>query len=706
MPLTHDTRPLRVLVLEQDPALRAALARELQATFPAATLFEAASFGAVPGLLGGTVPDAVLAADTAEEPALGTLMTAREVWPGVPVVVLTEPGNEERAAAAIRAGASDFVLTDRLGRLSAVMLSALERRRMREHWEQALVALRESEERYSLAARGANDGLWDWDLRSGRVYYSERWKSMLGHADGEIADSPEEWFSRVMPEDREALETAIREHVEGRLAHLEAEYRMCTAGGDWHWMLARGLAVRDGDGRAYRMAGSQTDVTRQKEVEARLLHDALHDSLTGLSNRTLFMDRLGQALARTRRRADSLLAAFYLDLDQFKVVNDSLGHTIGDSLLMGVAGRIKSCLRPGDTVARIGGDEFAVFVEDVDDVSQALRIAERVHEEFLVPFHPGGNEVFATASVGLVLTGGAYERAEELLRDADIAMYRAKRAGRGRTEIYDGSMHAAATARHRLENDLRRAVERGELRLAFQPIVDLADGRVSSLEALVRWQHPERGLLMPLEFIQVAEEMGAIVPVGEWVLNEACRQLRGWRDAVAEAAGLTISVNLSARQFSQGDVLALTDEALSLSGIPGAALRLELTESVVMEDAEQATRKLHQLRELGVGLDIDDFGTGYSSLSYLRRFPIDALKIDRSFVDGLGQDAEDLAIVRTIVTLAGNLGVDTIAEGIEGTLQLAQLRSLGCPMGQGYHFARPLWPDDVPAVLRAGFASI
>ncbi|MCL4821926.1 MAG: EAL domain-containing protein [Vicinamibacteria bacterium] len=705
MPLTADSRALRLLVLEQGPALRALLQRELQAGFPAATVIGAGSFGEVPGLLAGATPDAVLAADTAEEPVLGTLATAREAWPGVPIVVLTEPGSEDRAAMAIRAGAADFVLTDRLGRLCAVMLSALERRRMREHWEQALVALRESEERYSLAARGASDGLWDWDLRNGRVYYSERWKTMLGHADAEVGDSPEEWLSRVHPEDREALEAALRDHLEGRVAHFEAEYRMRTADGEWRWMLARGLGVRDGDGHAYRMAGSQTDVSRQKRAEARLLHDALHDALTGLANRTLFMDRLEQALARTRRRADSLLAAVYLDLDQFKVVNDSLGHTVGDGLLVAVARRIQSCLRPGDTVARIGGDEFAVFVEDVDDVSQALRIAERIHEEFLVPFHPGGHEVYATASLGLVLTGGAYERAGELLRDADIAMYRAKRSGRGRTEIFDTSMHAAAAARHRLENDLRRAVERGELRLAFQPIVRLADGTVASLEALVRWQHPVRGLLMPPEFIPVAEEMGAIVPVGEWVLQEACRCLRAWRDAVPEAADVSVSVNLSARQFAQGDVLALTDEALAHSGLPAAALRLELTESVVMEDAKQATRKLHQLRELGVGLDIDDFGTGYSSLSYLRRFPIDALKIDRSFVDGLGQDEEDLAIVRTIVTLAGNLGVDTIAEGIEGEPQLAQLRSLGCPLGQGFHFARPLWPDDVPAMLRAGFAA-
>jgi EAL domain-containing protein (putative c-di-GMP-specific phosphodiesterase class I) len=283
-------------------------------------------------------------------------------------------------------------------------------------------------------------------------------------------------------------------------------------------------------------------------------------------------------------------------------------------------------------------------------------------------------------------------------------MYRAKRAGRGRSEIFDASMHAAATARHRLENDLRRAVERGELRLAFQPIVRLADGQVAGLEALVRWQHPERGLLLPPAFIEVAEEMGSIVAVGEWVMHEACRRLRDWRQELVEAAALTVSVNLSARQFSQGDVLALTDEALSLSGLPASALRLELTESAIMEDAREAARKLHQLRELGVGLDIDDFGTGYSSLSYLRRFPIHALKIDRSFVDGLGHDEEDLAIVRTIVTLAGNLGVDTIAEGIEGPPQLDQLRSLGCPLGQGYHFARPLWPDQIPKALRSVLA--
>ncbi|HVD77510.1 MAG TPA: EAL domain-containing protein, partial [Vicinamibacteria bacterium] len=432
-----------------------------------------------------------------------------------------------------------------------------------------------------------------------------------------------------------------------------------------------------------------------------LLHDALHDSLTGLANRTLFGDRLHQAVARGRRRDEYSFAVLYVDLDQFKVVNDSLGHLAGDEVLVALARRLEACLRPGDTVARLGGDEFAVLVEDVDDVSQALRIADRLHDELRPPLKIRGHEVFATASVGIARGAARYEHPHDLLRDADIAMYRAKSRGRGHSEIFDASMHAAASLRLRMETDLRRALERQELRLHFQPVVSLETRRIAGMEALVRWEHPERGMLLPDEFIPLAEEMGVIVPLGRWVLRSACAEARRWQEQASGGPPVAVSVNLSARQFSQSDVPALVCEVLDESGLPAPSLRLELTESALMEDPAVAATKLGQLKQIGVNLEVDDFGTGRSSLSYLRRFPIDALKIDRAFVSRMDSEVEDREIVRTIVTLAANLGVSAVAEGVETPAQAAQLRSFHCPYAQGFLFSRPVAAREAAALLRS-----
>jgi diguanylate cyclase (GGDEF)-like protein/PAS domain S-box-containing protein len=627
------------------------------------------------------------------------LELAREIAPQTPFIVVTGSLDEETAADVIKAGAADYVLKERLARLGPAIGSARERQRREIEKEAALRALRESEERYALAASGANDGLFDWDLRANRIHFSARWKEMIGHPGGEVGPAPEEWLGRIHPEDVGEFRQRLDAHLRGEKAHFEMEHRLRHRDGTYRWMLSRGLAVRDERGEFHRMAGSLTDITRQKEAEERLLHDALHDALTGLANRTLFADRLHQALARSRRREHYSFAVLYVDLDQFKVVNDRLGHLAGDEVLVALARRLEACLRPGDTVARLGGDEFAVLVEDVDEVSQALRIADRIHEELGPPLIVRGHEVFATASVGIARGTTRYEAAQDLLRDADIAMFRAKRRGRGSSEIFDASMHAIAITRLKMETELRRALERQELRIHYQPLVSLETRLIIGMEALVRWQHPERGLLPANEFVALAEEMGAIVPLGRWVLVNACVEARKWQNGGPPVA---VSVNLAARQFSQSDVLALTREALDESGLPAPNLRLELTEGALMEDPARATTKLNELKQLGVNLDVDDFGTGYSSLSYLRRFPIDALKIDRAFVSRMDAEEEDREIVRTIVSLAATLGVAAVAEGVETPEQEAQLRGFHCEYAQGFLFSPPVPPEMAAGLLKGG----
>jgi diguanylate cyclase (GGDEF)-like protein/PAS domain S-box-containing protein len=621
--------------------------------------------------------------------ALAALRVARRLQPRVPFIVVTGSIDEETAAECIKAGAADYVLKDRIQRLWPAVRGALDKRRVQEERERALEALEESEQRYALAVHGANDGIWDWDLLQRRAYFSARWKSLVGAAPDALRDDPREWLERIHPEDQPAFRDALERHLSGEQAHFECEHRVRQPDGSFLWVLGRGSALRDASGEAYRIAGSLTDITRRKEAEAQLIHDALHDSLTGLANRALFLDRLRMAMARGVRRGEHDFAVFFVDLDQFKVVNDSLGHGVGDELLVLLAHRLSSSLRPGDTVARLGGDEFAVLVEDVLSPADAIGVARRALDAFGPSFHPQGHELFSTASIGIVLGACSYTSPDDYLRDADTAMYRAKARGRGQFEIFDASMHALASSRLALETDIRRALDRGEFRVFYQPLVDLEDGRGVGFEALVRWQHPQRGWLAPQTFIGVAEEMGAIVPIGEFVLREACRTLGTWRRQYTLPPDLSMSVNLSVRQFMHSDMTATVDDALRSAEVPAANLRLEITESALMDDPRDATARLARLRGLGVHLDIDDFGTGYSSLSLLSRFPIDALKIDRSFVSGMEADQEALEIVRAIVKLADTLGLEAVAEGMETDGQLHHLRALGCHVGQGFLFGRP-----------------
>ena len=428
-----------------------------------------------------------------------------------------------------------------------------------------------------------------------------------------------------------------------------------------------------------------------------LARQAFRDPLTSLPNRALFMDRLSHALTRTERRGERL-AVLFLDLDRFKVVNDSLGHGVGDQLLIGVSQRLAACLRPEDTIARLGGDEFAILLEDVKDDKAPTAVADRLTGELQQPFTVEGREVVITVSIGIAMSISRRMTPEDILRDADLAMYHAKGKGKARYEIFDKSMNAPAQERMDLELDLRNAVSRSEFVLHYQPVVALSTGRIVEMEALVRWKHPQRGLLFPGDFVGLSEETGLIVPLGRWVLHEACRQVRQWQLATP-GSQLGISVNLSARQLQQPGLVEEIAAVLRETRLEPGALRLEITETVVMHDAPATLAKLEALKALGVRLAIDDFGTGYSSLGYLKRFPVDNLKIDRSFVAGIGSDVEDSAIVRAVITVAKSLGLSVTAEGIENAEQLEHLRALGCDHGQGYYFAKPVTGDRVPALL-------
>ena len=528
----------------------------------------------------------------------------------------------------------------------------------------AEAALRASEERYKLAALGANDGLWDWDLEAGRIYLSPRWKSMLGHADEEVGPRPEEWLDRIHPDDARRIDEDLAAHLDARTPHLESEHRLRHKDGSYRWMLVRGMAVRDKDEQVYRLAGSLTDITERKDAEEKLLHDALHDALTGLPNRALLFDRLGHALARRHRKKDALFAVLFLDVDRFKMVNDSLGHMMGDQLLVAIARRLEGIVAPTDSVARLGGDEFVILLEDLDSNARASEMAERIQQALREPFDLGGQEVFASASMGIALGGEQYLFPEEMVRDADTAMYRAKGLGRARHELFQPSMHAHAVALLQLESSLRRAVEREEFTVGWQPIVSLHTGKLRGFEALLRWRHPSRGLVSPAEFIPMAEETGLIVKLGEWVLEKACRQMADWhRRFPAPDPPLTVSVNLSVRQFLQPDLIDRVRRALEESKLDPRCLHLEITESVIMENSTQAAALLKQLAALQVRVHLDDFGTGYSSLAYLHHFRMDALKIDRSFVGRIGPAGEHGEIVRTIVHLARDLRMEVIAEG-------------------------------------------
>jgi diguanylate cyclase (GGDEF)-like protein/PAS domain S-box-containing protein len=529
-------------------------------------------------------------------------------------------------------------------------------------------------------ALSAPDGRW---LNVNRSFCET-----LGYLEAELLGSS--FQDIVHGEELGSVLMHINKVLSGNVNTYQGEHRFIDRWGRTVWVLLSTSVIRGAQTEPAQLVFQIQNISDRKRAEERLVHDVFHDALTGLPNRALFMDRLKLAAQRARRRKDQLFAVLFIDLDRFKVVNDSFGHQVGDQLLIGIARRLETFVRSTDTIARLGGDEFTVLLEDVKDQSEAVRIVGRIQKGLSQPFTLGGHELCSTASVGVALSTTGYDKVDDILRDADTAMYRAKSLGKARHEVFDKETHAQAVNLLRLERDLEGVTNRGELFLQYQPIVALDTGRLQGFEALVRWQHPKYGLISPLDFVPIAEEMGFISTIGQWVLTEACSQLRQWQEELHFDQSLFMSVNLSSKQLKQPNLIDQLLQNVNQTGLDPRCLKLEITESVVMEDIETAIRQLRQMRAIGIGLSIDDFGAGYSSLSYLNRLPINTLKIDRSFVTGITTNTENRNIIETIMTLAQNLGMDVIAEGIETIEQLILLRDLKCRAGQGFLFSKPL----------------
>ncbi len=581
-----------------------------------------------------------------------------------------------------------FVLASLLSIWISQALAAAKRLAAANLWEvqRQRELSRSSEAQFRQLAEHIREIFWLFDCEQQQVtYVSPAYAEIWERTPESLYADPSSFLQAIHPDDRPRVSAALAHRHQG---DYDVTYRILRPSGDVRWIRDRAFPIHNAMGIVYRIAGIAEDITAQHVVQQQLEHLALYDALTGLPNRVLFMDRLRQALAHAERHPTAGFAVLFLDLDRFKTINDSLGHLLGDQLLIGIAQRVAACLRSIHTVARLGGDEFAILLTEMTDRSEALQIAERIHQHVAEPFQFSGHEVVTSASIGIVLSTSRYGQPEELLRDADLALYRAKAQGKACSVIFDHTMHKHAMARLALESGLRRAIQREELQLYYQPVVALASGQIMAVEALVRWHDPVRGVVPPAQFIPLAEETGLIALLEEWVVRTACRQVKAW-----QAAGfphLGVAVNLSAHQFHQRDVGTLIATSLSATGLDASCLTLELTESSLIEHADATTRMLQAVKALGVQLALDDFGTGYSSLSYLKRFPIDTVKIDRSFVHDIPSDPNDAALAKAIIAMAHSLNVQVIAEGVETAAQLEFLQAHQADAIQGYLISRPV----------------
>lgn len=554
--------------------------------------------------------------------------------------------------------------------------------------EKVEVALRQSEARFRLLAENMSDLVCLHEPDGRYLYISPSCQTLLGFTPEELIGlSP---YPFLHPDDVERIQLEVHRPVL-RSEPLLMTYRFRKKSGEYLWLETLAKPILDRSGEIIRLQTASRDITERVMVQAQLSHDALHDTLTNLPNRVLFMEQLELALKKQANPRDNyLFTVLFLDLDRFKLVNDSLGHLIGDQLLISIARILETCLRPNDIVARLGGDEFTILLNDTPDLSGVIKVVDRIQSRLHTPLVLEGHTVFTTASIGIVFSSQHYRCATDLLRDADTAMYRAKEAGRNRYEIFNQKMHTQAMQRLHLENALRQALKRQEFVVHYQPIVALKTKNLVGFEALVRWQHPERGIIYPTEFIAVAEDSGLISALGRRVLQQACQQLNDWQTQYPNLQHLTVSVNISSQQFHQPDFIQQLDEVLSETSLQGAQLKLEITESMLIEDLDTVSQLLAQIQQRHIQLSIDDFGTGYSSLSYLHRLPINTLKIDRSFVNQMSAELDNQGIIRAIVNLAHTLGMDVVAEGVETPEQFAQLQALECEFGQGYFFSKPL----------------
>ena len=563
--------------------------------------------------------------------------------------------------------------------------------------------LTERNQLFEVITENAADMIAVVDGTGNRLYNSPAYQKVLGYSSEELKLTSS--VEQIHPEDQpRVLEAAEKAKVTGRGERLE--YRMRHKDGTWRNLESVATAIPNEQGQIERLVIVNRDITDRKRAEVALAHNALHDSLTDLPNRALFLDRVRHVLALSHRHTSYKFAVLFIDLDEFKVVNDSLGHAAGDALLIQIARRLSASIRGVDTIsrsvlmqtasqvanegslARVGGDEFTILLEDIRDCGDAIRVAERLQERLIIPFVVERQEVVIAASIGIAFCATSYTNSEDLIRDAEIAMYRAKREGKARCQVFDAEMHIVAVKRLQLETDLRRALELGEFRVHYQPIVSLQSGRIAGFEALSRWQRPE-GLLSPAHFIQIAEQTGIILPMNRLLLREACLQLRAWQSEFPADPPLTMSVNITPREFAQPDLVAQIKTILSEVEIQPSSINVEITETIAMADSQRSSLVLSELKALGVHISIDDFGTGYSSLSRLQGFPVDTLKVDRSFISKIDTDGETRKIVRIIIMLAHNLGLKVVAEGAETAKQVELLRQLKCELVQGYFFARP-----------------
>ena len=593
----------------------------------------------------------------------------------IPIILLTEQEAPDTYLEVIKAGAADYLVKREINSslLKRSLLNTIER-------NQAMKALQESEERYALALDGANDGLWDWNIKTNEIYCSERWHSILGLTD-DLINNYNDWTDRIHPEDQGRFYAQLESHFQGTSSHFQCQYRISHQDGTFRWVLTRGLAVRDQQNQVYRMAGSLTDLSSNKTN---------FDQLTNLVNRNFLLEQLNIILERSKHQANYLSGVIYCGCDRFKIINDSLGHVVGDKLLIAIARKLESCIRGGDLLAKLSGDQFAILLENLADKSDALKVTQRIEQELTKPFIILNHTIYISASFGIAYNSHNLN-SEQLLQNAHTAMHRAKTLGKARYAIFDRTMSEQAKARLSLETELRIAIEQNQFQLHYQPIISLENDKIAGFEALVRWYHPTKGLISPAKFIPIAEETELIIPLSNWILEEACRQMYVWQQDCTFDKSLTMSVNLSRKQLSQAKLVNTIDSIIQTTKISPHNLKLEVTETALMNsDEASATKLLFQLKELGLCLSLDDFGTGYSSLSCLHQFPIDILKIDRSFVNLIGTEKKYLDIVRAIINIGHSLNLAIIAEGVETAAQLTALKQLQCYAAQGYFFYKPL----------------
>ena len=591
------------------------------------------------------------------------------------VIIVTSNDDSEQTVKAFEQGANDYITKPIDLDIASIRINN------QLNLKRAQADLIESRERYDLAASGANDGLWDWNLVTDEIYASSRWKEIIGLKCGQQVDSPNYWLDRIHPDDRGSFEENLSNNLEGQTDNFEHEHRICLDDGTIRWVLCRGMAMRGKDGRAHRIAGWLSDITQGKMV----------DGLTGLSNRNSFAERIESCIKRVKRNPELGFAVLFIDLDNFKLINDSHGHDVGDEFLKVIAQRLQASIRQqGSLVARIGGDEFTITVEDIPNCEPAKHVSNRIVESIAEPIRIANQTIFPSMSIGISFSKDANTSVEDVIREADTAMYQAKSNGKGCYQVFDPSMHKKVQDRLRIDSEMRDGISKNEFENYYQPIVDMETGRVVALEALLRWNHPTRGLVGPAEFIQVAEETSLIVTLGDIVLSQTCRQLVQWKSQNAVFSDVTCNVNLSRAQLKNVNFKSILYRALQESNLDPKDLQLEITESSLFDNRSNATQLLTEIRKQGIRIALDDFGTGYSSLACLHQLPLDTLKIDRSFVSQMLSDNRSESIVRAIIMLAEGLQLKVCAEGIETIEQQQYLAALECPLAQGYFFARPM----------------